>query len=448
MATVTDVVVVGSGPLGVTVARRLAERGRTVLVFEQGPAISDPPGSHLRNAARFRTEPDSYLGEAFQHLAFFDEAVPRDRLPGAAVTKARGGQGVLWTNYCPRSDAPWPALTTAEWEEYYGIAETYLGVEADAVESSIRHQRIRKRLNQHLASSLREASALPFATRFDSENRLYYMAPYDILTGSTDVPRQVKISNATVETLIGSGSKISGVTVGGETIEAKAVVVAAGAIGTPQLLHRSGIRPKALARWLSYHPILISQLVLDEDLCAAPGIADRPPRLQVRPTETAAWYPLVLHDVSPFTPTEPDEAIDPNRIAEMQVICPIDVEERKGIRFDELSQPTFDVPLSSEDESRLANALTDSNHLAKVLGRYRHGCRPIWVPFGFAHMTGTTRMSAADDGTGVADYDGRVWGFDNLYLATNGLIPTRMAVNPTLTGVALSLCIADRLFKA
>jgi len=29
----------------------------------------------------------------------------------------------------------------------------------------------------------------------------------------------------------------------------------------------------ALGRWLSYHPILISQLVLDESLCAAPGIA-------------------------------------------------------------------------------------------------------------------------------------------------------------------------------
>jgi len=65
------------------------------------------------------------------------------------------------------------------------------------------------------------------------------------------------------------------------------------------------------------------------------------------------------------------------------------------------------------------------------------------MAFGFAHMTGTTRMSRADDGTGVTDHQGRVWGFDNLYLATNGLIPTRMAVNPTLTGVALAAHVAD-----
>lgn len=70
------------------------------------------------------------------------------------------------------------------------------------------------------------------------------------------------------------------------------------------------------------------------------------------------------------------------------------------------------------------------------------------MPFGFAHMTGTTRMSADDDESGVTDYDGRVWGFENLYLATNGLIPTRMAVNPTLTGVALSVHIADAIVRA
>ena len=121
-----DVLVVGSGSLGTTVARRLAEHGRTVLILVQGPAISDPPGSHVRNAARFRTDPDAYLKVATAHLEHFDSAAPRDHLPG----------------------------------------------------------------------------------------------------------------------------RIRGVTAGNETIEAREIVVAAGAIGTPSLLHSSGIRPAALGRWL------------------------------------------------------------------------------------------------------------------------------------------------------------------------------------------------------
>ncbi len=442
-----DALVVGSGPLGTTVARRLAEHGRTVLILEQGPTISDPPGSHVRNAVRFRTDPDAYLKVATARLEHFDSAAPRDHLPGASVTRAHGGQGVIWTNLCPRGDAPWDALTAAQWDEYYGIAETYLGVQADEFESSLRQQRIRASVARHLAASGRRILTLPVAAHFDAADHLHFSSPYDILAGSEDASSRVSISRATVDSLIVRGSRIRGVTVGSETIEAKEIVVAAGAIGTPSLLHRSGIRPAALGRWLSYHPILITQVVLDERLCAAPGASDRVPRLQIPPTEMAEWYTLILRDVSPFEPAEPDIDVDPNRLVELQLLCPVDLDERKGIRFDDSGRPTFDVPLSRADESRLAGAEADADRLTAVLGRYRNGCRPRWLEFGFAHMTGTSRMSSTDDGSGVTDYNGRVWGFDNLFLAANGLIPTRMAVNPTLTGVALAARIADGIVK-
>ena len=443
MAVRADVLVVGSGLLGTTMARRLAEHGCTVLMLEQGPAISDPPGSHLRNAARFRTDPDAYLKVATAHLEHFDNTAPRDHLPGASVTRAQGGQGVIWTNLCPRGDGPWDALTAAQWEEYYAVAETYLGVQADEFESSLRQQRIRARVAADLAMIDRRILSLPVAAHFDAADHLHYSSPYDILAGSKDASARVRVSLAVANRLVVRGSRITGVAVGSKTIEADAIVVAAGAIGTPCLLHSSGIRPAALGRWLSYHPILITQLVLDESLCAAPGTPDRVPRLQIPPTDVAEWYTLILRDVSPFEPAEPDVDVDPNRLVEMQLLCPVDIDERKGIRFDESSRPTFDVPLSGADESRLAGAEADADQLTGVLGRYRNGCRRTWLEFGFAHMTGTTRMSATDDGSGVADYNGRVWGFDNLFLATNGLIPTRMAVNPTLTGVALAAKVAD-----
>jgi len=443
----TDVLVVGSGPLGAAVARRIAEHGRSVLILEQGPAITDPPGSHLRNVARFRTDPDSYLKIATEYLSYFDSAAPRDSMPGAAITNVRGGQGTIWTNLCPRGDAPWDVLTTEQWDTYYGVAETYLGVQHEWFEASTRQQRIHAKLEPQLAAAKRRIAALPVAAKADANGYLHFTAPHDILAASTEAMARVRILQGAVDTLVRQGTKVTGVITGGKTIAAGQIVVAAGAIGTPQLLHRSGIRPKALGRWLSYHPLLICQLVLDESFCAAPGVRDREPRLQVPPSEEAEWYSLILRDVSPFQPTESDAAIDSNRLVEMQFICPVDVDERNGIRFNERSHPTFELPLSSADQARMLNAEKDAKKFTTLLGRYRSGCTPIWMPFGFAHMTGTTRMSAVDDGTGVTDYSGRVWGYDNLRLATNGLVPTRMAVNPTLTGVALAVRVADEILK-
>ena len=444
MAQAYDVLVIGSGPLGAAAARRLTDQGQDVLIIEQGPSISDPPGSHVRNAERFRNDPDSYLPVATSYLEFFDDTAERNHLPGAAVTRARGGQGTIWTNLCPRGDAPWDALTLVEWETYYGIAEEYLGVQAEGFEQSIRQQHIRTRLGEALVAKRRTIEALPVAAQFDSTDHLYFTAPHDILAGAEG---RVEIASGNAQKLLTEGSRVTGVVIDSKVVEARIVVVAAGAIGTPQLLHRSAIRPKALGRWLSYHPLLVAQLVLDETLCAAPGVHDREPRLQIRAGGEIDWYALVLRDVSPFKPVESDVTIDPNRLVEIQMICPVDLNEDKRIVFNETGQPTFCVELSADDRARMTNAVADCDALTAQLGRYRAGCRPDWMPFGFAHMTGTTRMSANDDGSGVANHDGRVWGYDNLYLATNGLIPTRMTVNPTLTGVALAVFVADRIVR-
>jgi choline dehydrogenase-like flavoprotein len=48
-------------------------------------------------------------------------------------------------------------------------------------------------------------------------------------------------------------------------------------------------------------------------------------------------------------------------------------------------------------------------------------------------------MGAADDGSSVADPWSRVWGYENLLVGGNELIPTATAMNPTLMRVAIAV---------
>ncbi len=444
MSAPHDVAIVGSGPLAMAAARRLAERDARVVVLEQGSAITDPPGSHLRNGAAFLAQPDSYLPAATRYLEFVDNSVERDGLPGAAETRTVGGQGAIWTNLCPRGDALWPAMSDPAWTERYQLAERYLQVHTEALDRSVRQERLGAVLSAHAGATGRRATDLPVAGQYGPDDVLHYTGSIDILNGGGS-PDHVTLEDARVDRIVMRGDTIVGLETDAGIVEAQNYVIAGGAIGTPQLLFRSGIRPDALGRYLSYHPLAVCQVVVDAEYCAPDGEADIDPRLQIRPAGDVAWYTIVLHDVSPFTPKDTDVDIASSRLVEIQSICPVDVERHKRMVIDEKGHVTFDVPLSEADLGRMVEAEAEARSIAAAIGRIRMGCDFAWMPFGFAHMTGTTRMSAVDDGTGVADYGGRVWGYENLYLATNGLIPTRMAVNPTLTGVCLAIHVADQI---
>jgi choline dehydrogenase-like flavoprotein len=453
------VIVIGSGPVGTATARRLAERGCHTTLFEAGAPVAGAdspharPGEHLRNARRFQREPEVFVIEAIGHCTFYDATAAADGLPGACETTAYGGQGILWTNNCPRLQPDlerWDALDDANWERRYAEAEALLHVGTAQFAASERQRRVAARLAAHLAGAGRRIEPLPMAGYPDGHGGTHFVATADILAdlAGGDAAERLRVRcGARAEMLAHDGRRVTAVRIasvdGVDEVTADAVVVAGGVFATPRLLHASGIRPPALGRWLHYHPLLLGQVVLDDALAAPAGREDPPPRLWIPPTRSAPWHGMVLRDVGAGAP---GEMVEERRLIELQFFAPVEPRREHRMQLD-TDPPRFEVRLGAQDHALLDAMRADVEAIGAALGRWRAGCAPDWNLWGFSHPMGSTRMGD-DPATTVVDRSGRVHGFDNLYLAGVGLIPVRVAVNPTLTAVALALETADHVASA
>jgi hypothetical protein len=63
----------------------------------------------------------------------------------------------------------------------------------------------------------------------------------------------------------------------------------------------------------------------------------------------------------------------------MQFFAPIEVREENRMSFDS-SSPRFSVQLTKRDEHLLNRTVEDQHELAKLLGRFREGCVPFFLP--------------------------------------------------------------------
>jgi choline dehydrogenase-like flavoprotein len=433
-----DDIVVGSGPTGACVARTLAEAGRRVLVIERGRAVSEPPGSHLRNRPDHRDDPDGWFAAVDAYLDEIDPDVPEAGLPGAATTSIVGGSGILWTNNCPRAvdgvDRP-DALDDDAWAAAYDDAERLLGVRADEFADSRRALMIRAALAADLEDQGRRLAPIPLAGRRLSHDHIHYVAPADVL-GATEAT--VSQRTGTAQRIELDGGRVIGVHVEDGLLRADHVVLATGALDAPLLLWRSGIEHPAVGRRTCFHPVLATQVVLDEG--SSPIDDDDPlPRLGIPQTPEHPWFTMVLRDTNPLPVDPSDRDVPPHRLVEIQAFGPIDPHPDNHLRVDDEGRARFDMPIRSADRDRLAAIEHDVTGLIDALGRVRRGCEPRWSTPDTAHLMGSCRMGDPDDDTSVVDVHGRCHGAQGLDIVGNAVIPTRLAVNPTLTAVALAL---------
>ncbi len=517
MRTSTRILIIGSGPVGATYARLLLESlpEARLTMIEAGPQLTERPGASVRNildpearararemsqgpqSASFRKTlgiPEDTMVEgtftARQGTHLVDFGGPGSghaaEFPAAAVATNVGGQGAHWTCAVPRPafSERIPFIPDDEWDTLIGTAEDLVHATGTAFSDSPVGGAIRSLLQEEFSETCPEGygpSFLPVAGDENPDGSMTW-AGTDFVLGpliedGSELAERFELRDLTLARRIlhehgrATGVEVEDLRTGDRHIEeADAVVVAADAIRSPQLLWASGIRPAALGHYLTEHPVVISTVALDgaamsrhvteEELARELARRAQNPSDPVSAVNRIPFsepeHPFaaqVMYAENPPFQLEEDHPLAGNRWGYVNMGYGLRKRPRfeDAVLFDDdeldyrrLPNMTIRYSLSEDEEREVEIATALLRRAASALGEFV--AEPRLLPPGASlHYQGTMRMGDADDGTSVADPWSRVWGFSHLVVAGNGLIPTATAVNPTLTSMAIAVRGARRL---
>ncbi|NYE18240.1 GMC oxidoreductase [Microbacterium immunditiarum] len=490
-----DVAIVGSGPTGAAYARILSERvpDAVVAMFEVGPTVSDPAGSHVKNivdpdvraAAQRRSEGPGAGQAKFDNpgavkagerrarpgtflLADGYQVEGEDGLPVAAFSSNVGGMAAHWTGACPRPGGSERIDFLPDLDELLDESDRLLGVTTDAFDAAPFTELVRERLAAAVDDGRPEKARvqrMPLAVHRREDGRLVWSGSDVVLGDVTRAnPNFSLYDDSLVTRVIVEDGRAAGVTVRdlstGETQEVRArfVVVAADALRTPQVLWASGIRPDALGRTLNDQSQVVYAARLrgieppaEDQVAAAGALSEQSGVTWVPFADDLPFHGQIMQlDASPV-PLADDDPVIPGSIVGLGLFCAKDLQWDDRVEFTEDLDP-YGMPamrvryrLTERDRAVLERAREEIVRLANAIGE-PIGDRPFTMPLGASlHYQGTTRMGEVDDGRSVCGPDSEVWGVPGLFVAGNGVIPTATACNPTLTAVALAVRGARRV---
>ncbi|MFD5161104.1 pyranose oxidase [Streptomyces hawaiiensis] len=326
LTTEYDALIIGSGPVGCTFARKLVDAGKHVLMIDAGAQLSRRYGEHLKNSylfqknidlfvsvikgnllplstatnkepeltldpSAFSYDPDKYAGFSMRNQN--PEQKKHTNLPAAAATYAVGGMATHWTCAVPRfhprverrnGDQEYP-IDDKKMDKLYDEAEVLLDRHTAVFASSARHLLV-KQVLQSAGQEFTDITELPLAVRerADSErtSAVTWAAADTVLGKLADPEHKPPTGSFTLLSehqcvrleITGSGKrqKVESAVVRNlrdlreeVRLRARTYVVACGAVPTPQLLFNSGITLPALGRYMTEQPMSFCQVVLQQD---------------------------------------------------------------------------------------------------------------------------------------------------------------------------------------
>lgn len=314
-----DVLIVGSGPIGATYARKLYEAGRSIYMVDMGASLSRRPGEHLKNSFLYQRNIDLFASVIRGHLHTLSvptntspvptldptaysvdmsqltgtiqnnqnpDQNPFHNLPGAAAAYGIGGMATHWTCATPRQHPTIersPLIDSKEWDRLYPEAERLVNTHADQFDDSIRNTVVREALQKEYAELKPpyQPQQLPLAVerRKDNPEFVRWSGADTVLgpladDGAYDPARFVLKEQHRCNRLVpsGDGKSVAYAEIDNLSdwhpmrVYAETYIIAAGAVLTPQILYNSGIRPEPLGCYLSEQPLAFCQVVLHQDI--------------------------------------------------------------------------------------------------------------------------------------------------------------------------------------
>jgi choline dehydrogenase-like flavoprotein len=465
-----DVVVVGSGAGGGVVAGELAQRGRDVVLLEAGPHLT---------AADFTRWEAKANHDMWWPLRL--APLPGGELFAFLAGRCVGGTTTVNTKVALRAHerdvAKWHGLTgltnergepfaAGDLAPHYARVEQVLGVRerrdwgksVSTVEPGFRALGVELEPVQSYTdvNCMRCGSCLqgcPTNAGKSTQNTYIHEA---WARGLLDLR-----ANATVERVLiedgGDGRQATGVEYVDEagerrTLNAQAVVVAAGTLNTPQLLRRSGLHGSWIGRNLGLHPVRLVYGLFDE------------------PQDTHMVYPISAHcmdfqhdedggfvieattiqDPIAFATTLTDEQgpLWGARLVEalrgfrrwVGVLAMVNDENNASVGVDENGLERFEIDFSPVELERIERAFEFSRKALLAAG-----ARQIaWSGLASTHVQGTCRMGD-DPERSVVDRNGESHEVKRLFVGDGSVVPRTLSVNPSLTIMALATRLAEHL---
>jgi choline dehydrogenase-like flavoprotein len=461
-----DVVVVGSGAGGGVVAGELAERGRDVLLLEVGP--------HRRAADFMRWEAHA------NHDIWWPlrlAPLPNGEVVAFLAGRCVGGTTTINSKVALRAHdfdvAKWhPAtgltnerggpFTTADLDPYYDRVERVLGVRerADWEKSVYTVEAGFKSLGHELhpvrsytdANCTSCGSCLQGCASNAGKSTMNTYIADALARGLLELRANAAVERVLIEDSRATGVEYADAQGDRHAVLADAVVVAAGALNTPQLLVRSGVDNPNVGRHLGLHPVRLVYGLFDEpqDAHMVYPVSAHCKSFQRDEDGGFVLEATTIQDPISFATTLCDEQgpmwgprlVDAVRKFRHWVglLALANDDNNSAVTVDENGTERFDVDFQPNEVERLDQALKVSQEVLEAAG----ATQVCWTGIASTHVQGTCRMGD-DPARSAVDRNGESHDVKRLFVGDASLIPRTLSVNPSLTIMALATRLAEHL---